>query len=182
MASNVFKRVARSGRIELPSGVCVFISHKSEDKPMARAVAEALTEMGVDIYFDEEDELLTAAARRGDAEALVTCIEDGLDKCTHLLGLVTSNSLGSKSWWIPYEIGGATGRQKECVHLVEVSLDRVPEFVKISRTLNDLIDLRRWVVELLGVSSVGLKSRLQPSTERTLKRFVPEARATLEYY
>lgn len=140
---NLFETFYRSAAGYGPSSMCVFISHKSEDKAMARAVAEALVALEVNIYFDERDDCLRAAAASGDDLAVVKCIEDGLDRCSHLLGLITEQTL--PSWWVPYEIGGAAGRKRRCAHLVRNKVTRLPSFIKAAEVLLDFDDLVRWV-------------------------------------
>src|SRR2546421_12433050 len=115
---NLFEAIHLYGieRAVIVPEACVFISHKKEDKQAAHDIAEALMGMGVDIYFDEKDRLLKQAADLDDEEKIVTCIEAGLDNCTHLLGVITENT--KRSWWVPYEIGGAAGRHRTCAPLI----------------------------------------------------------------
>ena len=102
---------------QLPVTRCVFISYRSTDKDLAVAADETLTKSLVDIYVDEDDELLKQAKEVNDYLGIASCIEDGLDRCTHLLGLLTSNT--RDSWWVPYEIGGAKGRGRALAYLVD---------------------------------------------------------------
>lgn len=110
---------------------------------MARAVAEFLVSNKIDIYFDEEDVILQAAASEGDAKAVVKCIEDGVDKATHLLGIITRRTF--KSWWVPYEIGIASGKKKKCGHLIASEVDCVPSYVEVADLLWDIVDLLGWI-------------------------------------
>ena len=45
---------------------CVFLSHKKEDKPACKKIAEYLADAGIDYYLDEEDEDLQRAASVSD--------------------------------------------------------------------------------------------------------------------
>jgi TIR domain-containing protein len=127
---------------------CVFISHAKMDKEYARQFARILLGLSLDIYFDEHDQFLKQASQLGDDEAIVRCIEDGLDNSTHLLGLITQNA--KDSWWVTYEIGGAAGRKRECAHFVAPDVMDIPPFIRIHPLLFDQEDLTFWAASLLG--------------------------------
>jgi hypothetical protein len=128
----------RYGQSKGPSP-CVFISHSSIDKPFARQVANALTSMRLDIYFDEHDQCIKNLSGQTQDERVVRCIEAGLDGSSHLLGLISKNT--KESWWVPYEIGGAAGRRHGCAHLVSAEVQRLPAYIKAARLLLDQDDL-----------------------------------------
>ena len=67
----------------------VFLCHASEDKAIARKLAEDLVRAGIDVFFDEWE--ITAG------DSLRQKIDQGLEGCTHFIALLTPNSLG-KSW------------------------------------------------------------------------------------
>ena len=69
----------------------VFISHSRPDKEKARAVARALKASKVDYYFDDNDEELQLADERNDHLKVVRCIENGIEVCSHLLGIKWSS-------------------------------------------------------------------------------------------
>jgi len=77
----------------------VFISHSRRDKKKARAVARALKASNVDYYFDENDEELQLADEQDDDLKVVGCIENGIERCSHLLGIITEHT--KDSWWVP---------------------------------------------------------------------------------
>ena len=179
---NVFESVLRYGKHIVGSETCVFISHNSRDKPMARAIAGTLTEAGINIYYDEHDKLLQLATEFSDNKAIVKCIEDGLDSSSHLLGLITKTTYGS--WWVPYEIGGASGRSKECAHIIAADVDRLPAYIKIAPVLLDIEDLFKWIPRPLLYSTKTLKESVSLSAMSKLKTYVPEYRKTkmIKYY
>lgn len=143
---------------------------------MARAVAEALLDMGVDIYFDERDPVLRTAAAAEDDKAIVNCINDGLDKSTHLLGLITKNTF--KSWWVPYEIGGANGRRRTCGHLVAKDVTELPSYVKVADLLLDIDDLAGWVPKKsLFYKKEEIKETITSQTRTSIKSYIPEYRS-----
>lgn len=172
---NLFEAYQRLGRAQMPSSFCVFISHSSKDKPMARAVAASLLDMGVNIYFDERDLLLQAASGIGNDAAIAKCIEDGLDRSTHLLGLITSNTF--QSWWVPYEIGGATGRSRTCGHLVSSDVNRLPSYVKVAPLLLDIDDLAAWVAKATSRAKEMIKGAMANTTKSLIQTYVPSYRS-----
>lgn len=172
---NLFETYQRLGRAAVSSSFCVFISHNSKDKPMARAVAAALLDMGVDIYFDERDLVLQTASAAGHDAAIVKCIEDGLDRSTHLLGLITSNTF--QSWWVPYEIGGANGRSRTCGHLVSSDVTRLPSYVKVAPLLLDIDDLAAWVSRPTSRTKEIIKEAMTHTTKSLIQTYVPSYRS-----
>lgn len=162
--------------------LCVFISHSSKDKPFARSVARALIGMGVDIYFDERDQKLQQSVAASNDEKIVECIEDGLDKCSHLLGLITNNS--KDSWWVSYEIGGATGRRKECAHLVASDVEAVPAFIKTRQLLLTQANLLAWAARLTVLSGQTLDEAMRKAASGSYEPLpLPlTSRAPLRFY
>ncbi len=158
----MFESVLRYGKIIVGSETCVFISHNSRDKPMARAIAATLTEAGIFIYYDEHDKLLQTAAGSNDNKSIVKCIEDGLDCSSHLLGLITKATYGS--WWVPYEIGGASGRSKKCAHIIAADVYRLPAYINIAPVLLDIDDLFKWASSTILYSSKTLKELSLPTS------------------
>jgi len=156
--------------------VCVFISHFHRDKPKARELARFLVKLGADIYFDEDDALLQLADESGNELRVVACIEAGLTNCTHLLGLITPNT--EKSWWVPYEIGGATGRKRECAHLIDGEVKNLPAYINAAKLLTDQKELREWLPlsPRITIAERYLHTLTNFSGEEQLS-FIPEHRA-----
>src|SRR5688572_17164099 len=83
----------------------VFLSHRREDKDVARAIGRYFDFLGQYYYLDEQDPGLqrpSGAVAPTDAQ-IVECIERGLAHSTMLLAVLSSRTMGS--WWVPYEIG-----------------------------------------------------------------------------
>jgi hypothetical protein len=121
----------------------VFISHSRLDKEKAREVADALEASQVDYYFDENDAELQLADEHGDHLKVVQCIENGLSVCSHLLGIITENT--KDSWWVPYEIGSATGRAQACAHLIDEEVTKLPSYIQAARILANRDEMREWL-------------------------------------
>lgn len=124
-------------------GDCIFISHSSLDKPAAREASKFILELGIDVYFDEYDEELQRADQKGNDQEVVACLERGIANSTRLLGIITENT--KKSWWVPYEIGSATGHGKEHAHLISKEVKALPSYIKASTIIPALDGLRKWL-------------------------------------
>ena len=153
----------------------VFISYRHEypDIDIARMCAEMLEGIeGVHYWLDEDDECMQRAyviddeVRKGVQQAL--CIEQGLDVASALLGIIGPNTFDSP--WIPYEIGGARGRQRFrngfgippafppafppdlpplphplLAHMIkDVDLYKVPAFVALGNLLTSPDEVENW--------------------------------------
>ena len=157
----------------------IFISYRRThcDTLMARACAERLeTIPGLHYWLDEQDGCMQQAHARGDDVQKALCIEDGLDVSSALLGIIGPETFDSP--WIPYEIGGARGRQRYkemdsqqtphplIAHLIhEIPLREVPAFVALGTPLvyrkdldDPLYEVETWaksVAEILQESPVS---------------------------
>ena len=89
---------------------CIFLSHISVDKPSAIEIGNYITKLGdIDIYLDMNDEELQNAVSANDPAGLAQFIERGLSYSTHIMCLVSADTV--RSWWVPYELGFAKTRQ-----------------------------------------------------------------------
>src|SRR5689334_13690703 len=83
---------------------CIFLSHISVDKTAVVEIANYITARGdIDVYLDINDRELQEAAESGNARALTEFVERGLSNSTHIMCLVSGNTV--RSWWVPYELG-----------------------------------------------------------------------------
>ncbi len=144
---NVFGRPIDA---ELARKTRVSISHQRADKNLARSVAHGFEMRGVYYYFDEDDADLQEAAARGESAAgqVVHAIEKGLAHSTHLLAILSPNTMGS--WWVPYEIGSARARGYETVTLVSAMPASLPEYIRICKTFRANEELFEWAAALGG--------------------------------
>lgn len=156
----------------------VFISYSRPDKEKAQAMANFLAAMEIDYYLDAEDVDLQLAGGLNDHQKVVACIESGLETCTHLLGIITENT--KHSWWVPYEIGSATGRGRKHGLLLDKDVDELPSYIKAGKLLVDHDDLQDWLHDLLGAHDSEQRLRAALGGEKIqLQRpgFIPETRS-----
>lgn len=156
----------------------VFISYRRKpgDTRMARKCAEILEDIsGLHYWLDEDDACMQHAHAENNDLKKALCIEQGLDVSSALLGIIGPETFNSP--WIPYEIGGARGRQRYktfqdtlpnplIAHLIhDVERKKVPAFVGLGTpllyrqdTYDPLYEVRKWVesvAEILQQASLS---------------------------
>lgn len=122
---------------------CVFLSHISIDKNAAKAIADYINTCGdIDTYLDTNDDDLRLAASTGDAAAVTKFVERGLSNSTHILCLVSPNTV--RSWWVPYELGFA---KKSGMPLATLKLKNteLPSYLEISEIIKGTDSLNRYL-------------------------------------
>lgn len=133
-------------------GSCVFISHRKADLEAAKAIARFLQyDVGVNVYFDEYDAALGAAAKAGDDRKIVECLERGIEVSSHLLGVLSATT--KDSWWVPFEIGSARRKGAQVGYTLLNDVDNLPSYLKIARLIASEKELKDWAREL---KSTGL--------------------------
>jgi hypothetical protein len=139
-----------------------------------------------DYYFDENDEELQLADEQNDHLKVVRCIENGIKVCAHLLGIITENP--KESSWMPYEIGSASGRGRDCAHLIDREVNKLPSYIRAARVLTNWADLRKWLPSELagtaGATSTILELSRRLAAEVDYADFIPTNRslADLTFY
>ena len=101
--------------------VKVFISHKQEDAQQAGLVAKYLQANGLGVYLDTIDSQLE---RTG--PDLAQYIRSQLERCTQLLAVISAKTRAS--WWVPWEIGVATEKERFLASFVS-DYASVPEYL-----------------------------------------------------
>ncbi len=145
----------------------VFISYRRVycDTQMARKCAEILDETpGLHYWLDENDECMQHAQAQNDEVKTALCIEQGLNVSSALLGIIGPGTFTSP--WIPYEIGGARGRQRFSkpfdtplsvphpliAHLIhDIDVRKVPAFVALGIPLTSLDEVQQWAAYIAAI-------------------------------
>jgi hypothetical protein len=108
---------------------CVFLSHQKEDKDICSKIADYLIGAGIDVYFDEYDLDLKTANQTQDSKAVTKAILKGVKYSTHMLCVVSPNTLDSK--WVPFEIGfGYDKTQLGVLLLKGIKKEQLPDFIR----------------------------------------------------
>lgn len=159
----------------------VFISYRRTicDTYMARKCAEILEEInGLHYWLDEDDKCMQHAQAENNDIKTALCIEEGLDVSSALLGIIGPGTFDSP--WIPYEIGGARGRQRYekpfseatlpdqahplIAHFIhDTDITKVPAFVSLGIPLNSLDQVKKWAQSVNDI--LQKKQRLVPLWE-----------------
>jgi hypothetical protein len=117
----------------------VFISHKKEDTEQAGAIAAHLTANGLFVYLDGIDAQLGKSG-----PDLADYIRAQMEKCTQLLAVISAQT--QASWWVPWEIGVATEKERFLASFVSGNAT-VPEFLQKWPYLRTRADLDAYVRE-----------------------------------
>lgn len=181
--------INRSADFKPGEEVIVFISYKrSPDLPLALKCAEILESVGISCWIDQKDKCIARAqSKRSDIE-IANCIEKGLDDASALLGIIGPETFESS--WVPYEIGGARGRQRFkrfisadyqpiphplIAHFIhsDVDIRRVPEYVALGTPLVSSTQLSWWaesVVEILKEIEGDSLQKIKFSNARSIRK------------
>jgi hypothetical protein len=158
----------------------VFLSYKSEDANLVRAVAECLIASGTDVWFNEY-RVLPAEYEQFDVE-----IDRGLRQATH--ALVFTNNRWSRAQWCQYEMRGLLAHLPGRDNVLEVCIPKEDEphavFTELSRLQPTIFrgdsrrpdpgDVERLVGEIqsrLGLHATNSTARPSLGNAITLPRF-----------
>ena len=134
---------------------CIFLSHISVDKVAVAEIARYITARGdIDVYLDANDDELQKAADEGNAAGVTDFIERGLSNSTHIMCLVSANTV--RSWWVPYELGFAKRSGKPLATLRLKDAVNLPAYLEISEIIRGTESLNKY---LTGVKN-GLRKSI----------------------
>lgn len=99
----------------------VFISHRTMDDSLAKRIYNRLTTVhSIQCWIDD---ILPSQP----PEKITSVVIENINKCTHLLVVMTDNTQGS--WWVPYEIGVAEQGERAISTYSEMANLKLPEFL-----------------------------------------------------
>ena len=137
---------------------CVFISHKREDTEACRKIADYLMNAGVDVYFDEYDETLSRIALVGNEEQLTKRITDGINMSTHMLCVVSPQTVDS--YWVPFEVGyGYDKIDLGILTLKGIQDSDLPDYMLVTDVVRGTGTLNEFIAELLDESQSQLEKK-----------------------
>ena len=119
----------------------VFVSHKKEDSHQAGIIAAYLKSKGLGVYLDVIDTQLDKSG-----PDLADYIRAQMQQCTQLLAVISAQT--QSSWWVPWEIGVATEKERFLASYVSGTA-AVPDFLAKWPYLRSMIDLEVYVRESL---------------------------------
>jgi hypothetical protein len=137
---------------------CVFISHQKGDSAKCEKIAEYIMEANIDVYFDEYDTDLKIHRQTNNAKGVVNSIRKGIDNSTHMLCVISPNTLGSK--WVPWELGyGYAKTTIGVLTLKGINESELPDYIKTVQIVRGTKSLNQFIVELTGLPQLILEDR-----------------------
>lgn len=122
--------------------VQAFICHASEDKPIAREIANGLLSLGSEVWFDEWEIKV--------GESIVMKINEALERITHLVVLLSKNSVDKP--WVKRELSSSLMRQLsvQAITILPVVIDgcEVPPLLSDIKYANLSFGLGRVITDL----------------------------------
>jgi len=113
----------------------VFISHRHCDSSIAYQIAEELKKYRITpSIIDIKDDI--------DGILITDIILHELNKCTHLIAVISDDTVGS--WWVPFEIGIATQGDKRIVSF-DKSYEELPGYLRKWPVINEYYQLKYFV-------------------------------------
>ena len=174
LTKNLFE-VSQIRSFDPDTKTIVFISYRRTicDKHMARQCATIFERItGLSYWLDEDDECMQQAQSNISDVQTALCIEQGLDIASALLGIIGPGTFTSP--WIPYEIGGARGRQRFSkpfnippsvphpliAHLIhDIEIDEAPAFIALGTPLISLDEVYQWSMSVAEILARDFQGR-----------------------
>jgi hypothetical protein len=161
----------------------VYLAHATEDKGLARPIAEGLIERGIDVWYDQWEIGLGDSVRRK--------MEQGLGDCTHFVALLTHTSL--KKPWVHEELdagllAAVEGRARFVGLRSDIELAELPPLLK-NRLAPELVltkdGLDALAAQIYGVTEKPALGPAPPHVQRQPQGSSPWSAAALtlaEYF
>lgn len=125
----------------------IFLSHQKGDKDEARKIADYLKSLNIEVYFDEFDRELQQAEFENNPKAVVAAIKRGINSSTHMLCIISLNTLTSK--WVPFEVGyGYDKTDLATLTLKGIKNSELPDYIRTKPIIRDIYDINKFIKEL----------------------------------
>ena len=122
----------------------VFICHQKKDRAEAIQIVKYLKSLLIDVYFDEFDNELQNSERNNDPKGIVSAIKKGINTSTHMICIISPNSLNSK--WVPFEVGyGYDITDLTVLTLKGINNTDLPDYIKTKPIIRDIYDINMFV-------------------------------------
>lgn len=122
----------------------VFISHQKRDRNEAKKIAEFLKSVNIEVYFDEFDKELQQAEQENNPKGVVAAIKKGINSSTHMICIISPNTLTSK--WVPFEVGyGYDTTDLATLTLKGIKNSDLPDYIKTKPIIRDIYDINAFV-------------------------------------
>lgn len=141
---------------------CIFVSHKMEDNTYAKQIANYIMDCGVDVFFDENDPILSNPETNTDPIQVTNAINKALSKSTHMICIISNKT--KDSWWVPYEIGFVSNKSPFIVENIGVILikdiSKLPDYLFLAKRIETVIELDSFVKSASNTSTLLLEETM----------------------
>lgn len=146
---------------------CIFLSHRSLDKPVVRMIASYIAKAGIDYYLDEEDAELQQADEEGNDNKTVECIQNGIRCSSHILCILSDTTI--HSWWVPYEIGYGENENRNIasIKIKNLSESEIPAYLRVRNCMMGLEQLNKYLEKVPTSYGGLLPSNIKAATNVT---------------
>ena len=129
---------------------CIFISHQQKDKEAAKKIADYFINAGIDVYFDDYYTDLKYNHQISNAKAVTDSIRKGINNSSHMLVIVSPNTLSST--WVPFEIGyGYDKTDLSTLCLKGIPKGGLPEYLKAGKIVRDIWDINHFISNVSNI-------------------------------
>lgn len=136
---------------------CVFISHQKNDTVSSKKIADYIINSGIDVYFDEYDNDLRIHRQTNNPNGVVDCIKKGINMSTHMLCIISINTLDSK--WVPWELGYGNDKTSQGVLTLKgINHTQLPDYLKTTNIIRGTKSLNVFIQNITGNINVILES------------------------
>lgn len=130
----------------------LFISHRQADATEAQQIASIAKAQGFEFWLDILDPTfasITATPLDDERKGLLTAIyiEMALLNCTHLIAVMTANTIGSM--WVPYEFGRVKGDSlfdSQVASRLHISHVGLPEYLHLGHKHKSDKEVSDWLL------------------------------------
>lgn len=137
---------------------CIFISHHKSDLEYCKKIAQYIMNANIDVYLDEYDYDLKEQVQRDNPTGVVRCIKNGINKSTHMLCVISKDTIYSK--WVPWEIGyGYDKTNIGALTLKGISDYSLPDYLKTVTLIRGTKSLNQYISNVSNYSESFLESQ-----------------------
>lgn len=112
----------------------------------------------IDVYFDENDSDLRIYRQTNNPKGVVDSIRKGINKSSHMLVVVSPNTIQSK--WVPWEVGyGYDNTKLGVLTLKGVQDYQLEDYLKTVTIIRGTKTLNQYLSELKGLNLMAMESR-----------------------
>lgn len=142
---------------------CVFISHQKSDTEYCKKIADYLIKAGIDVYFDEYDRDLKFHRQTNNPTGVVYSIKKGIRMSSHMLCVISKNTLYSK--WVPWEIGYGNDKTIQgAITIKGITSTELPDYLKTVHMVRGIKSLNELIIQITGQSEYILENQSRIKT------------------